>query len=36
MPSKPKRLGRHVGRQPGYKKAIVELVAGEHIEILPR
>jgi len=32
MPSKPKRLGRHLGRRSGYKKAIVTLAEGHSIE----
>ena len=31
--SKPKRRGATKGRKPGYKKAIVELVPGDRIEL---
>ena len=33
MPAKPKRRGMIKGTQPGWKKAIVELRAGDKIEI---
>ena len=33
MPSKPKRRGMIKGTKPGWKKAIVELKAGDKIEI---
>ena len=33
--SKPKRFGRHEGRKPGYKKAIVHLAKGQTIEVIP-
>ena len=33
MPAKPKRRGTTKGMQPGWKKAIVELKAGDKIEI---
>ena len=33
MPAKPKRRGMHRGTRPGWKKAIVELKAGDTIEI---
>jgi large subunit ribosomal protein L23 len=33
VPSKPKRRGQSVGRRPGWKKAIVQLRAGESIQI---
>lgn len=33
MPGKWKRLGRHVGRSTGYKKAIVTLKEGDSIEL---
>jgi large subunit ribosomal protein L23 len=33
MPSKPKRRGAIKGTRPGWKKAIVELKAGDKIEI---
>jgi len=33
MPSKPKRRGMIKGTRPGWKKAIVELKAGDKIEI---
>jgi len=33
MPPKPKRRGMIKGRKPGWKKAIVELQAGDKIEI---
>ncbi len=36
IPSKPRRLGRFVGRKPGYKKAIVTLEKGYSIEIMPK
>lgn len=32
MPSKPKRLGRNIGRRSGYKKAVVTLAEGDAIE----
>jgi large subunit ribosomal protein L23 len=31
--SKPKRRGQHAGRTRGWKKAVVELAAGEKIEL---
>jgi large subunit ribosomal protein L23 len=31
--SKPRRFGRIMGRKPGYKKAVVTLVAGNNIEV---
>lgn len=31
--SKPKRIGRHTGRRPGYKKAVVSLEEGHNIEV---
>ena len=34
MPAKPKRRGMIKGSKPGWKKAIVELKAGDKIEIL--
>lgn len=34
--SKPRRLGRTLGRKPGYKKAIVTLAAGQKLDILPQ
>jgi len=36
IPSKKRRMGRTIGRKPGYKKAIVKLKEGQKIEILPR
>lgn len=30
---KVKRLGRNVGRRPGYKKAIVKLAEGEYVDV---
>lgn len=33
MPGKVRRVGRHIGRRPGYKKAIVTLVEGEQIDL---
>lgn len=36
IPSKKRRLGRIEGRRKGYKKAIVQLRAGQKIEVLPR
>ena len=33
VPAKPKRRGMHRGTRPGWKKAIVELKAGDTIEI---
>lgn len=36
IPSKKRRLGRTMGRKPGYKKAIVKIAEGQKIEILPR
>jgi len=36
MPAKKRRLGRHEGWRPGYKKAIVKLAEGEKIEIISR
>ena len=32
QPGKKKRVGKNVGRKPSWKKAIVELAAGESIE----
>ena len=34
--SKPRRLGRTIGRKPGYKKAIVTLAKGQKLDILPQ
>lgn len=34
-PDKKRRLGRTVGKKPGYKKAIVILKKGQSIEIIP-
>lgn len=34
--SKKRRVGKHMGVKKGYKKAIVEVVKGQKIEILPR
>jgi len=33
MPGKPRRWGRHVGRTPSWKKAIVKLAEGQRIEL---
>ena len=33
VPPKPKRRGMHKGRKPGWKKAVVQIRAGETIEI---
>ncbi len=33
MPGKPKRSGKHQGRRPGYKKAIITLAAGETFDL---
>ena len=33
VPGKPKRLGRHAGRRPDWKKAIVTLAEGSTIEV---
>lgn len=33
MPGKLRRVGRHLGVRPGYKKAIVKLAAGDHIDL---
>ena len=33
MPAKPKRRGVHSGTRPGWKKAIVEVKAGDKIDI---
>lgn len=32
MPSKPKRVGRYVGRRSGYKKAVITLAEGQEID----
>lgn len=34
--SKARRLGRTLGRKPGYKKAIVTLKSGQKLDILPQ
>ena len=36
VPSKKRRLGRIEGERKGYKKAIVKIVEGQKIEVLPR
>lgn len=36
VPEKSRRLGRTVGERKGYKKAIVRIVSGQKIEVLPR
>lgn len=36
IPKKTKRLGRFEGWRKGYKKAIVKVAKGQHIEILPK
>jgi len=36
IPRKARRVGRSEGFKPGFKKAMVKLVAGEKIEIMPR
>lgn len=33
VPSKPKRRGVSMGRKPGYKRAVVQLKAGDKIQI---
>ena len=33
IPGKPKRIGRHFGRKSAYKKAIVTLADGEHLDL---
>ncbi len=33
---KPRRLGRTMGIRPGYKKAIVTLIKGQKLDILPQ
>lgn len=33
VPGKQRRLGRQVGRRPGWKKAIVTLAAGQRIQL---
>lgn len=33
VPGKPKRRGMHMGRRPGYRKAVVRLAEGHSIEI---
>ena len=32
-PGKVRRVGRNVGRRPGYKKAVVKLAEGEYIDV---
>ena len=34
VPSKTRRVGKHEGEKPGYKKAIITLVAGDKIDII--
>jgi len=34
--SKKRRVGRTIGKKPGYKKAIVKIAKGQKIEVLPR
>jgi len=36
IPSKKRRVGRTIGKKPGYKKAIVKIAEGQKIEVLPR
>lgn len=36
VPRKKKRLGRTIGFQPGYKKAIITIKKGQSIEVTPR
>ena len=36
VPAKQKRLGKNIGEQKGYKKAIVKIKEGQKIEVLPR
>ncbi len=36
VPQKSRRLGKTVGERKGYKKAIVRVVSGQKIEVLPR
>jgi large subunit ribosomal protein L23 len=33
MPGKPKRFGRHIGKRPSYKKAIVTLAEGASFDL---
>ncbi len=33
MPGKPKRRGWHMGRRPGYRKAVVRLAEGQSLEV---
>lgn len=34
-PSKQRRIGRQIGKKPGYKKAIVKIKPGQKIDIFP-
>ena len=36
MPGKPARLGRFEGRKPPWKRALVTLKAGDHIEVFEK
>jgi len=36
VPEKSRRLGKTVGVRKGYKKAIVKIISGQKIEVLPR
>jgi len=36
IPAKEKRLGKNIGKQKGYKKAIVKIKEGQKIDVLPR
>jgi large subunit ribosomal protein L23 len=36
IPEKSRRVGRTLGTKSGYKKAIVRIVSGQKIEVLPR
>jgi ribosomal protein L23 len=33
---KKRRVGRTIGKKPGYKKAIVGIAKGQKIELMPR
>ncbi|HEY4484649.1 MAG TPA: 50S ribosomal protein L23 [Candidatus Paceibacterota bacterium] len=36
MPAKKRRLGRSEGEKPGFKKAMVKLVKGDKIDLIPK
>ncbi len=36
IPSKKRKVGKHMGQKPGFRKAIVKLTEGHTIEVLPR